>query len=126
MISRMAMVAATAVALAAPVYGGTGDVMIPFYGNTWIYTAADGTKKLHINPDNTVEFLHHDGNVYKGRWTQTESTVCFYVGEDESCFTDLAGRKVGVLWNGKKPDKMYTGLIKAGRESLVNAEHNHQ
>lgn len=99
---------------------GTGNSLASFYGNTWVYTADDGTKYVYLNADKSFAIVVQNGNLYTGQWTLDGQKVCFHVaGDDPSCFTDLVGRKVGVAWNGSEREERYTGIIHEGRPKLI-------
>lgn len=104
------------------------DVMAGYYGNTWEYIGYDGTKFLHINADTTFEMLHYDNRVFQGIWEIHGKKVCFNIGDDSSCFDDMAGYVQGQEWKGlHHTGNPYTGVIHAGRIPMQERQkQNHK
>jgi non-heme chloroperoxidase len=97
------------------------DSLRAYFGNTWVYTASDGTKYVYLNPDGSFSIVIQDGSLFHGDWVLKGRELCFHVGRDDaSCFEDLVGRPSGEAWEGSRPGKTYRGIIHAGRPSVVD------
>jgi non-heme chloroperoxidase len=97
------------------------DALRAYFGNTWVYTASDGTKYVYLNSDGSFAIVIQNGSLFHGDWVLKGEEICFHVGRDDaSCFDDLLGRTVDVAWEGSRPDKPYRGIIHAGRPNAVN------
>lgn len=108
----VALCAATAFSAVA-----ADDLMSAYYGNTWEYKDSEGAKLLRLNADGSFQMVHFNGNEYGGKWDIKGRTVCFHVGQDASCFDDIAGRKLGEQWTGPHDGETYKGRIYAGHEA---------
>lgn len=106
--------------LALPMTAGAqdSDPMSAYYANTWDFREEGDFKRLHINKDKSVKIRLSDGRVFDGTWTKDGETICFHVGSESACFSDLLGRRAGTTWKGVHDGEDYTGTLSEGRQPL--------
>ncbi len=116
---RILLPAAVALALAAPAFADTLDVL---YRNTLTLTDAQGgVKTVLLTDDGKFQQTNAQGMWAAGFWTHRDGRLCMTArGESEICFPFETGKSAGDTWeiNGPTGRLVWTARIEEGRAEL--------
>jgi len=119
-MTRLRSMALLLLAASAPAFAAEKDPMTAYYSNTWQVTEADGMRRILVNADGTFAIHLPSGKAFAGNWDRADKRVCFRVGADAACFSDITGRILGEAWVGREDghEDEYRGSLVAGRTHL--------